>query len=74
MKTTFELPAVLEVKHIQEFLGIGRSQAYLLVKSSSFHTVTVGKRILISKKSFLEWFEGMPAQTDMTTTLIEPTI
>ncbi|MGG1678753.1 helix-turn-helix domain-containing protein [Neobacillus sp. NRS-1170] len=58
MKTIFELPDVLEVKDIQTFLGIGRSQAYKLAKSNVFHAVTVGKRILISKKSFLSWFEG----------------
>ncbi|MEH7308242.1 helix-turn-helix domain-containing protein [Neobacillus drentensis] len=57
MKTS-ELPEVLEVKDIQVFLGIGRSQAYKLAKSKSFHAVIVGKRILVSKKSFLEWFEG----------------
>lgn len=55
---TEQLPDVMEVKDIQCFLGIGRSQAYQLVKSKSFHAVTVGKRILVSKKSFLEWFEG----------------
>lgn len=55
---TEQLPDVMEVKDIQGFLGIGRSQAYELVKSKSFHAVTVGKRILVSKKSFLEWFEG----------------
>ncbi|WP_346769901.1 helix-turn-helix domain-containing protein [Cytobacillus firmus] len=49
---------MLEVKDLQDFLGIGRSQAYKLVKSNSFHTVRVGKRILVSKKSFLKWFEG----------------
>jgi len=58
MKAILELPDVLEVKDIQAFLGIGRSQAYKLVKSNSFHTVTVDKRILTSKKSFLAWFEG----------------
>ncbi|SHR09980.1 Helix-turn-helix domain [Mycobacteroides abscessus subsp. abscessus] len=58
MKKIAELPEVLEVKDIQEFLGIGRSQAYKLVKSDSFHIVTVGKRILIPKNSFQCWFEG----------------
>lgn len=58
MIRTHELPEVLEVKDIQEFLGIGRSQAYKLVKSNLFHAVTVGKRILVPKNSFLKWFEG----------------
>lgn len=59
MKKINELPEVLEVKDIQEFLGIGRSQAYKLVKSNLFHAVNVGKRILVPRKSFLEWFEGV---------------
>jgi hypothetical protein len=58
MRSAFDLPDVLEVKDIQHFLGIGRSQAYQLVKSNSFHTVKVGKRILVPKKAFLYWFEG----------------
>jgi hypothetical protein len=58
MKKITELPEVLEVKDIQIFLGIGRSQAYKLVKSNSFHVVTVGKRILVPKTSFISWFEG----------------
>jgi hypothetical protein len=63
MISTIELPEVMEVKHIQAFLGIGRSQAYQLVKTNSFHTVTVGKRILIPKKSFIEWFVGDASTT-----------
>lgn len=58
MKINIELPDVLKVKDIQIFLGIGRSQAYKLVKSNSFHSVNVGKRILVPKKGFLSWFEG----------------
>jgi hypothetical protein len=54
-----ELPEVLEVKDIQDFLGIGRSLAYKLVKANHFHVVTVGKRILVPKNSFLCWFEGI---------------
>ncbi|MCM3079594.1 helix-turn-helix domain-containing protein [Brevibacillus invocatus] len=53
-----DLPEVMEVNHIKEFLNIGRVQAYDLVKSGKFHTVRVGRLIKIPKKSFLEWFEG----------------
>ncbi|PLS01945.1 helix-turn-helix domain-containing protein [Neobacillus cucumis] len=58
MKTIFELPDVLEVKDIQNFLRISRCQAYKLVKTNSFRVVKVGKRILVPKKSFLNWFDG----------------
>ncbi|WP_121609148.1 helix-turn-helix domain-containing protein [Mesobacillus foraminis] len=50
--------SVLEVKDIQCFLGIGRSQAYCLVNSNRFPYVRVGKRILIPKGPFLKWFEN----------------
>ncbi|EST56672.1 DNA-binding protein [Brevibacillus panacihumi W25] len=53
-----DLPEVLEVKHIQQFLGIGQVQAYDLANSGQFHVVRVGRRIKIPKKSFLEWFYG----------------
>ncbi|MDR4886321.1 helix-turn-helix domain-containing protein [Fredinandcohnia sp. QZ13] len=53
-----DLKDVLSVKDIEEFLCIGRGQAYELVNSGVFHTVRVGSRILIPKGSFLLWFEG----------------
>jgi hypothetical protein len=53
-----ELPEVMEVRHIQQFLGIGQVQAYELANSGQFHVVRIGRRIKIPKKSFLKWFEG----------------
>lgn len=49
---------VLDVKDIQEYLGIGRRQAYELVKSGQFHTVRVGERIKISREVFFDWLHG----------------
>lgn len=59
------LPEVMSVKDIQAYLGIGRSQAYKLVKSKNFPAVRVGKRILFSKKSFLKWFEKLEFENDI---------
>ena len=53
-----DLPEVLSVADIQKFLGVGKVQAYDLVNSGSFHTVRVGKRILIPKEAFIKWFIG----------------
>jgi excisionase family DNA binding protein len=52
------LPAALDVKDIQQILGIGRGQAYELVNSGQFHTVKVGRRIKVSKEVFTRWLEG----------------
>lgn len=53
-----DLKDVLTVKDIIEFLGISRAKAYELVHSKEFHTVRVGTRILIPKKSIQKWLEG----------------
>jgi excisionase family DNA binding protein len=53
-----DLKDILTVKDITEFLGISRAKAYELVHSGEFHTVKVGARILIPKKSILKWLEG----------------
>jgi hypothetical protein len=52
------LPEVLNVSDIQEFLNIGRTQAYELVNSGQFHVVRLNRRIKVSKRAFLDWFEG----------------
>lgn len=48
---------VYSVDEIQDILGIGLSTVYKLVKSGQFHTVRVGHRVLVSKKSFDEWLQ-----------------
>jgi hypothetical protein len=53
-----ELPPVLDVKHLQQILGIGRVQAYDLANSGQFHVVRIGKRIKISREVFINWLEG----------------
>ncbi|WP_018756908.1 helix-turn-helix domain-containing protein [Paenibacillus terrigena] len=53
-----DLPEVMTVADIQKFLGIGKVQAYDLVKSGKFHVVHVGRRIIISRNGFLKWFDG----------------
>lgn len=53
-----QLPQSLEVHHIQAILQCGRKQAYELVNSGAFHVVKVGSKFRISKRIFLQWFEG----------------
>lgn len=52
------LPEVLKVEDIQLFLGIGRVQAYELIKKNEFHSVKIGRAIRVSKSIFLKWFNG----------------
>ena len=46
------------VDEIQNILGISKSTAYALVKSSEFKSIHVGRHIRISKKSFDEWLDS----------------
>ena len=52
------LPLVLEVKDIQNILGISRTTAYALVKQPDFPTFRSGSRIKISKQALFDWMAG----------------
>jgi excisionase family DNA binding protein len=56
-----ELPEVMTPDDIKEFLDIGRVQTYDLIKAGVFRTVRIGRSIRISKKAFLNWFDGTDA-------------
>ncbi|MEH7381787.1 helix-turn-helix domain-containing protein [Bacillus sp. JJ1533] len=49
---------VLDVEDIQEYLSIGRRQAYELVNSEAFHVVRIGRRIKVGRDVFLAWLNG----------------
>lgn len=53
-----ELPEVLQVKHIKEYLKLGNDKAYQLVISGKFNSVRVGNRFYIPREKFLKWFDG----------------
>lgn len=54
----------LNVEDVQNILGIGRSQAYMLVRSAAasdgapFSVLRLGNRLLISKRSFDEYLQA----------------
>ena len=47
------------VDDIAQFLGIGRTSAYILVKEGHFKIVRIGNAIRISKRSFDEWLDSL---------------
>ncbi len=55
---------VYTVDEITIMLDIGKRQAYELVKKNIFSTRKLGRKILISKKSFDEWLNGTQDEID----------
>ena len=53
-----DYPDVLNVEDVQAILGIGRKQSYDLVNSDTFHSIRIGRRIKVSKKSLESWIKG----------------
>lgn len=60
VKSKEDYPLVLEPKHIQEILGVGRRNTYELLNDPPFHVNRVGKRGLIKvpRDVFFKWLEG----------------
>ena len=56
--TREELPEVMEVKDVQQFLKVSRNTAYDLIKRKEFPTLKIGRLLRIRKESFLEWFDN----------------
>lgn len=52
-----ELPVVLSVKELKEFLGISRAGAYQLLHRAYFPTLHVASRLLVAKDKLLAWME-----------------
>lgn len=53
-----ELPKVMKVKEIKDFLRIGRRQAYELVKREEFPAFRIGNTIRVTKEEFIEWLKN----------------
>lgn len=52
-----ELPSVLDVKELHEFLGISRSYAYQLLHQEDFPTLHIASRLLVTKENLKAWME-----------------
>ena len=55
--TSYEqLPITLTADHVAAALGISRANAYILLRSDGFPTLHIGKRMVVPKDRFLQWF------------------
>ena len=52
-----QLPLALSADDVAEVLGISRANAYTLMRSKSFPTLKIGKRMTVPKDKLIEWIE-----------------
>ena len=56
-KSYDELPSVLGVNELKDFLGISRAGAYQLLHREDFPTLHIASRMLVAKDKLLAWME-----------------
>ena len=61
MTTTYtsydQLPLALYADDVVAVLGISRTNAYTLMHSKDFPTITIGKRMIVPKDKLLAWMD-----------------
>ncbi|MEY8232278.1 helix-turn-helix domain-containing protein [Oscillospiraceae bacterium 50-16] len=61
VRSVEELPLVLRVEDLMPILGIGRSNAYALVRSGQVRSVRIGHQFRIPREAIQEFLEGASA-------------
>lgn len=61
-KSYDELPLMLSVPDVADVLGIGRANAYELVRSEGFPALKIGSRIIVPKDEFISWIKKQTSE------------
>jgi len=56
-KSFDELPSVLDMNELKDFLGISRAGAYNLLHRADFPTLHINSRLLVTKDNLRAWME-----------------
>lgn len=56
-----DLPLVLRVEDLMPILGVGRSNAYALVRSGQVRSVRIGHQFRIPREAVQEFLDGTSA-------------
>ncbi len=56
-----DLPMVLRVEDLMPILGIGRSNAYALVRSGQVRSIRIGHQFRIPREAIREFLDGASA-------------
>jgi excisionase family DNA binding protein len=52
-----ELPEIMTIEQVQQFLGISRPKAYELANMATFPAVRLGRVIRVPKLALLRWLD-----------------
>jgi excisionase family DNA binding protein len=53
-----ELPAILNIEQVQQFLGISRPKAYELANMAGFPAVRIGRVIRVPREALMRWLDA----------------
>ena len=54
-----EIPPILTVPEVGEFLGIGRSNAYALARSGQIEVIRIGKQFKVPRHALLKFIGAL---------------
>lgn len=57
-KNPEELPMVLNVREVSDYIGLAMANAYELTKRADFPAFRIGKRVFVPRDQFLAWIDN----------------
>lgn len=61
-----ELPMVLNVREVADYIGLATTNAYELTKRADFPAFRIGRRIFVPREQFLAWIgDQIEAKEDL---------
>lgn len=59
-----ELPMILNVQEVSDYIGLGMSQTYDLIRRIDFPAFKIGNRIFVPRDKFLAWIDNQSAEKE----------
>lgn len=63
MENIVQEQIVLDVKGLQQALGIGKDAAYSLMKSNGFPSIKIGSHYVVGKEALVRWLKRNEGRT-----------
>ena len=55
---------ILNVQEVSDFIGLGMSQTYDLIRRIDFPAFKIGNRIFVPRDKFLAWIDNQSAEKE----------